>query len=84
MLVSDVDHVVAGEGAALAEDSFGTAVVLIGLKLKFVALGAVAGERAGGLLDVVLGVVALAEHEEFEEFAGEVFVGGVLFAILEV
>ena len=41
---------------------------------KVVAVVRPAGERAGGVFDVVFGVIADAEREEFHQFAGVVFV----------
>ena len=48
------------------------------------AVELIAGECAGGLADVLLGVVALAEGEEFHHLAGEVFIGFAFFRILGV
>jgi hypothetical protein len=46
--------------------------------------GAVAGEGAGGFLDVVLGVVALAQDEQFEQLAGKVLVRRGLLVLVQV
>ena len=44
----------------------------------------VAGERAGGLLDVGLGVVSLTEGEELKQLARKILVGRLRLALLEV
>ena len=79
------EHVVRPEAALVAEDPLGAAVVVLGLEARGQqdAAGAlaldVAGQRAGGLADVGLGVaVALAEREELHQLAREVLVGLVL------
>ena len=73
------------EAPLVAEDPLGAAVVVLGLEARGQqdAAGAlaldVAGQRAGGLADVGLGVaVALAEREELHQLAREVLVGLVL------
>ncbi len=66
--------------AGLAEDGFYAVVVAVGSKsdgiVAIVPVHAPAGECAGHLHDVGLGVaVALAHGEEFHEFASVVFIG---------
>ncbi len=83
----ELDHVVSVEGARLVEDRLVAEIVLLaGEDKRTVAAArrAVAGERAGGFAQIGLGVVALAEREEFEEFAGEIFVGDLAVAADEV
>ena len=80
----EVDDGFIVEFSSLAEDGFFAVVELLGVEFGVVAFDAPAGEGAGDFLDVLLGVVADAEGEEFHEFAGVVFVGfafAVLFAV---
>jgi hypothetical protein len=77
-----VQHVFAGKIAGLAEDRLGAVVVIAGVifVMEPVLREAPAGVGLRRLLDVLLGVMALAEGEEFHHFAGEVLVGLVLVA----
>src|SRR5581483_7207308 len=77
LLEDDVDNVVAGEVAGLAEERLRP--VIMQNRPEDVALAgavdAVAGERAGGGADVVLAVVAGAHGEELHQLPREVLVG---------
>src|SRR4029077_14363212 len=73
----DVDHVVAVEAPAPAEDGLLSVVVPhapVG-EITAVAIEAPAGESARRLLDVVLGVMPLPESEELHHLAREILVG---------
>ncbi len=76
MAQAEVDDPGRPEPAALAEDRLHARIV--GLRVPDVPLlvpeEVVAGERAGGLANVGLGVVADTEREELHQFAGEVLV----------
>ncbi len=60
----------------LAQESFLPVIVLILVHHEFQIHKIPAGEGAGGLADVLLGVVADAHGEQLHDFAGEIFVGG--------
>ena len=80
---NDVDDVFAGEITGVAEEGFGAVVVFAEVEDEGVADVGPAGKGTGGFLDVVFGVVADAEGEEFHEFTRVVFVG-MLFDVLVV
>ena len=80
------DHpqdVLAGKVAGLAEESLGAVVVILRVVLEVdaVLVQAPAGVGFGGLLDVLLGVVAFAEGEELHHLAREIFVRVILVAL---
>jgi hypothetical protein len=52
--------------------------VLVGGLAEFALGDRPAGQRAGAFLDVLLGVMADAEREQFHQFAGQVLVGMLL------
>ncbi len=64
----------------LAEDGLFAVVVLFLLEDGPCAVDFPAGEGAGGLADVLFGVVADAEAEQLHQFAGIVLVGVALLA----
>ena len=75
----DVDDIVAVEVAGLSEEGLVAEVVLALVEEELgLALQLPAGEGPGRLADIVFGVVADAEAEEFHELAGVVLVGGRL------
>jgi len=84
LLERDPHDVVAIEVAASAEDLLGSVVVVAGDIAEAPAALVPTGERAGGFADVVLGVVAFAEAEQFEQFAGVVFVRTTLDVLVAV
>ena len=75
-MMSIMSHAV--EVAGLAEKRFFAVVVLIFVDDEFQVHEIPAGERARGLADVLLGVVAHAHGEHLHDFAREVFVGRAL------
>ena len=75
VLEEDRHQVVAVQAAAAAEDRLGLVVVPRGDVAEGAVVDGPAGQGAGGLLDVVLGVVADAEGEQLHQLAGEVLVG---------
>ena len=82
----EVDDVLAGERSGFPEDGLVGGVPLAGAvgDLAVGRIQIVAGERARGLADVPLGVVALAEGEELHDLAGEIFVRHAFFRALGV
>ena len=86
LLVGEVDDVVAIVFSGLAENGLRRVVVRSRLEAEFAmhGIGPVAGEGASGLLDIGLGVVALAEEKKLEQFAGKVFVRRLFLALLQV
>ena len=69
------DQVVALPASATAEDGFLAVVVPSGdLGENVACLDRPAGQGAGGLLDIVLGVMADAEREQLHQLAGQVLV----------
>ena len=74
LLEQDRRDVVAVEPAGVAQDRFLAVVVLCGDLAKPTALDEPAGEGAGGLLDVALGVMAPAQGEQLHHLAGKVFI----------
>ena len=80
----DFDKAFAIDRAFLAEDGFAAFIVHAVVEFEIVVVDEVAGQSAGALLDVVFGVVAFAEGEQFHQFAGEVFVGTLLAVLVVV
>src|SRR5690606_16080432 len=78
-----LDDVVAVPVAAPAEKHLGILIMVPSAEDEIFAVVGPAGEGAGGFLDVVLGVVADAEGEQFKQLAGVVLVG-MGFAVLLV
>ena len=78
MFQEQLRQAVAVERAGLAEDRLGARVVPRGNEPDLIAHEPPAGQGAGGLLDVVLGVMADAEREQLHQLAGQVLVGVVL------
>jgi hypothetical protein len=72
VIEDDVDDVVAVEVAGLAEELLDAVVVVVLAKMNSSPSCAQAGEGAGALADVVLGVVADAEGEQLHQLAGVV------------
>ena len=72
----EVNDVITGPWSGFFEYSLGRTVMGFFIISKFGAfLDAVTGEGAGGLFNVIFGVVAFAEDKELKEFAGKVFIG---------
>ncbi len=84
LVENDVDDVGTVEVAAVAEEVFDAVIVFLGVEEEAVSGVGPTGEGAGGFLDVLFGVVADAEGEEFHEFAGVVFVGSGFFVLVVV
>lgn len=82
----EIDDSIAVVSGGFAEDGFRATVPLAAVvgDLTGEAIDLVAGEGAGGFLDIVFRVVSFAEGEEFHQFAGEVFVGLALARVLGV
>src|SRR5207237_3977330 len=78
-----VDDVLAVEGSGPAEKRLLAEVVLIGVEPEREHVVGPAGERARGLANVALRVVADAHREQLEELAAEVLVR-VLLDVLAV
>ena len=84
LLHQDVDDVAAVEPARLAQEVLAAGVVVVGLEDELGAVAVPAGEGAGGLLHVGLGVVADPAGEQLHQLAGEVLVRVLLGARLTV
>ena len=67
----------------LSDDDLLRLVVVVFAEDEFLAVVGPAGEGAGGLLDVVLGVVADSEREQLHQLAGVVLIR-VGLAVLRV
>ena len=91
----DVDDVEAVEVARAPEEGLLAVVVLFGAELvleeeavvghaRHLRADGPAGEGAGALEDIGLGVVADAEREQFEQLAAPVFVGRALVVLVVV
>ncbi len=78
LLEDDAEHVDAVEVAGAAEERLGAVVVLGGVDHEVEVLEVPAGEGAGRLADVGLGVVAHPHGEQLHHLAGEVLVGRAL------
>ena len=76
LVANHVQHLFAGEIAGLAEDRLRAVVVIVGMifVMQLVLGKPPAGVGLRRLLDVLLGVMAFAEREEFHHFAREVLV----------
>src|SRR5262249_19725891 len=59
---------------ALAQHRFFTRVVLAGIKRRLISFDVPTGEGTGGFTDVLFGVMADAEAEQFHQLAGVVLV----------
>ena len=82
----NVDDVVCIKAPDTAKNRLRPIVVVPGLEPIFEVpqlTVRIARQRAGNFLDVFFCVVTLAEHEQFEQFAGEVLVG-LFFAVVVV
>ena len=82
----NVDDVIGIKTPDTAKNGLGPIVVAPGLELEFEVpqlTVRIARQRAGDFPDVFFGVVAFAEDEQLEQFAGEVLVG-LFFAIVVV
>lgn len=71
------DDILAFPGTGLVQDRFRAGIVLAWPERERLAAGVQtpAGQSAGRFRDVFFGVMAFTEREQFEELAGEVFVG---------
>src|SRR5262249_26299225 len=74
MLEQHFDEVVAFPLAGHSEDRLLAVVVARIVFAELLVNGRPAGEAAGGLLDIFLGIIADAEREEFHQLASQVLV----------
>ena len=84
LLEQNIDHVAAVPVAGAAKDGLRPLVVKAFVELVAFAVSVPAGESAGGFADVLLGVIADAEREQFHHFTGVVLVGVGLHVAVRV